>query len=364
MSEKAPQPEIRSVDSYYSSSASPNADPHRYPGERPDHSFYTDGVDVMPIEVADDFSMTVVTRNGVQPINDMLTEAGVPTMEERIPIVAYGANLCPQTLRNKMKQEGRPDLAIVPTVYGWLHGADVVWGERPGVRGAFFAELYADESVADTSVLVGINFLTPEQILFMHKSEGSYNFGNFSEVTLENGRNVPAQMYVGAGNALQKDGQPVAVEGIERQNGHLPSQNSFDTLEYLLENDIVRSAIASNMGVAPEEVTARGYTDFMLSLEPPERLIKARTLIPVVREAGLSASTGMSDVATKIHSWSNPSTAPRWANILSGTPASTLINLPEQELPREGLSEEALDARSKVLTAVQKHWHRSVGRLK
>ncbi len=84
--------EIRPVDSFYSS-AMPDADSHRYPGERPETSFLTDGTNVMPLAYDTETSQfEVTTAEGIQEVDDWLDARGVAQLEDRIPVVSYGAN--------------------------------------------------------------------------------------------------------------------------------------------------------------------------------------------------------------------------------------------------------------------------------
>lgn len=348
---------IRPVDSFYSS-AMPDADPHRYPGERPETSFLTDGTDVMPITFSAETSQfEVTTTHGVQAVDDWLDSQGATKLEDRIPVVSYGANLCPKTLRKKLTYEGRPDLQIVPTVYGWMDGVDVVWHERPSLRGSFFAELYAGPEVANTKAEVGVTFLTPEQLLFIHKTEANYDFGQFSTIEITPEMTIPALLYVGSAGILLKDGKPIGVEGVKRQNAVLSAGRSKDMLAYVLQFPEVRAVASEAYGIPEAELTPDTYTQAALALPAGKRKMPAVATEEPIRALGLAGTVSMSAAADHRFSWSNPSTLPTWGLLTQEhVHAQPLIRLPEQEVQLAS-SEEGREQRQVVLRAVQKHMH-------
>lgn len=340
-------------------------DPHTYPGDCPNTSFITDGHTATPLDVLDSQGLTVIGDEQTEKLDDFLRQQGVPGLAERIPVVAYGANLNPNTLRKKMDYGGqRPDMQIIPTLYGQMKGIDVVWGERPGNRGAFFAELYADEQTADTTVRMGVNLLTPAQLLLLHRTEVSYILGRYSEISLDNGQSLPAIMYAGHGRVLQKDGRPVAAAGWERERSTLPELTSRQAFDFIMRHTTVQQHIVDMMSASSEAISADSFSDYLLALETPkERTEQVRNLIPVVRAAGLSSSVALRESLEEEYPWANPSGVPRYGELIEGQANSRLIRMPEQELPFDAENGEASQRRSATLRAVRRHFARLQGRL-
>ncbi len=343
------------VDSFYSSALKGN-DAHRYPGERPPSSFVTDGESVIPMAFSTEGALVHLDGSATS-LDEYLGQQGLPVSEDRIPIVGYGSNVCPPTLARKLDYEGRPDLKILPVMYGWMSGVDAVWHERPGQRGAFFAEMYAGEETEQTSLRVGVGLFTPEQLLFIHKGEQTYDLGQFSTVELDNGHKIPALMYVGSERILEIDGSPVAVSGIERQNPGLTEMTSRETLDCLLEKQDIRQKIADIMECDEQVITTDAYTEYVQNLPTisAKRAFNDR-ISEIVRIAGLSSEFSMSKMAESDLSWSNPSTLPTFGDLIRGDiTGSKLIRLPEQDIPR-GIGDE--EKRQLVLKALRKHWYR------
>jgi hypothetical protein len=347
---------IRGVNSFHSSYGV-NADPHCYPGERPSTSFVTDGNEVLPVRVQDGGAIELHTQEGWNDVNSWLAAHGVVSLADRIPVVSYGANLCPPTLRKKLEYDGRPDLKIVPTIYGWVDGIDMVWHESPSQRGSFFAELYNGHEVRDTSLQVGTSFLTPEQLLFLHKTEPNYDFGRFSQVRITDQLSVPAFLYAGSSQVLLRDGQPVGVEGVARQNPSLPTDTSHSMLAYVLSFNSIRQRAAELLGVPKTELDVTTYTEHAMGMSVKDKRTTAAAMKQAVCvKPGLSANYSMVNKLDHRFSWANPSLIPTYGELRQGATSDKLIRLPEQELRRADLSDKALDQRQVILDAVRRHW--------
>jgi len=380
MTEQAPpnagetSPIVRSVDSF--TNPKDEANPLNYPGERPKTSYLTDGSSVFPLElITHEGSVQFVVRSetGVKPINEVLAELGVEALENRYPITSYGANVSPVALRKKLtattpagdpndtanivKVPVRPDLLVVPTVYGNLHGYDVVWHGEPGQKGNYFAELYKGPETTDTKVSAAVSFLTAEQLLILHATEAAYDLGIAGRISLENGITIPAMRYVGTGTVLLENGHPVAVAGISADNRQLRPMTSAETLTHVLELPEVNQALQAEVDDF-KEVTpdVENYIAAADKRDLDGRKALQKVVAGVLSQLGLLKQISDLDASdTRILSRANPSTLPTLADIRSGNivKPDALIRMPEQETI--GLINST--KRAIVLRALRRHHH-------
>lgn len=349
------------VDSY--ASASLNNDPLLYPGQHPENSFVTDGhlVSVLALKNVDGkLEVQMHTPDGTRPIDDFLREEGTATIDERIPVIGYGSNLCPGSLLKKFQKIGRPEGLIVPTLYTELSDVDVVWSAGPGMNGNFIATLYSGEEITDTKVRVGLNMLTREQLLVMHTTELNYNL---RQVTMQiDGVTFPAYFYSG-GAVLLNGGQPVAVQGTYAERRVLPEATTSDLLRQMLANPELRENIRARIGqgaVVPE--TPEEYIKYIASLKPSsvEKQPKLRlknALQAIYADMGLARVSEIEH--SKLVSWANPSTIPTFGESLRGIQHRNLYVLPQQELSQKLWNDVA--ARQKVLHSLGEHFIRQSG---
>jgi hypothetical protein len=349
------------VESY--ASASLHNNPLLYPGEHPDASFVTDGQFVSTLvakNVEGNLEVQMHTPDGVRPVNDFLAENGAAPLEDRIPIIGYGSNLCPGSLRKKFEKIGRPDALIVPTLYTELSGADVVWSAGPGVNGNFIAGLYADPEVAETSVRVGLNMLTREQLLVMHATELNYNLRRI-ELQID-GVKFPAYFYSG-GEVLLEDGKPVAVKGTSAKGRVLPEATTSDVLEQMLGNQVFQEKIAEYMGngaVLP--ATPEAFVAYVASLKPTatdkQPKLKLKNYLQAAYAAANLARASQLANSPAV-SWANPSTIPTWGESLRGLRHSELYLLPQQVIEPDAFANR-ID-REKVMRGIGAHFVRQSG---
>jgi hypothetical protein len=338
-------------------SASQNNDPMLYPGERPKNSYITDGRNVYNLEVDNQNGNLVFgmqTEEGLVPANVFLQSHAVPTMEERIPVLAFGANMSPGSLASKFKKVGREDALIIPTVYASLGGHDVVWSGGPGMNGNLIAILYRGEETADTKVQVGINFLTREQLLVMHATEMNYKLAS---VALEvAGVPVKACYYVGQDSVYMQQNKPVAIESIPATGRSLPTATTVNLLEDILSDPFIAQELRAEY---PEVGDKPSKESYMALVENLKKEKNARTALKKFIQDHVMAR-GLAQVAKNLQaqdnqlSWANPSTIPTYGEQLQGITHHDVLRLPEQEIPEwtDGA------ARRLVLSAVSKHYHR------
>jgi hypothetical protein len=396
---------IRPVDSFESNYVVPStvATQHLYPGERPEGSYVTDGLNAYPMEVSwDDEGIPhfmVKTEEGIIDIDQLLLAEGTEPMDRRIPIVSFGANVCPAALKSKftvnveeveLNEFGRPvyavgedgkkkmilvldaeghkmthiereDLLLVPTLYGSLKGFDVVHHDSPGQKANFFAELYAGPETVDTEVSVAISFLTQEQLLMLHATEPSYDLAGVGSVDIGQGHSLPAIFYAGKSSVLLKEDvegvkRPVALAGVSARNRGLEAATSEEALGYVLSLPEVSEVLIQNVErFAREPITTQSYTDEALGRK---ELVDKKELQKLVADRlkalelrGVELLTEMPGM--NFYSWSNPSLLPNLRQMLEGNTYSpdALILLPEQVL-----SNHPEPNRTQLLSKIKKHY--------
>lgn len=343
-------------------SASQDDDPFLYPGERPAGSYVTDGEFVQAIDVvatADGLQFNVRNSDDDLPLNTYLYSKGAPRMEDRIPVLAFGANMSPGSLKSKFTKIGRPDALVVPTIYGELAGHDIVWSGGPGVNGNFIAILYHGEEAQDTTVQVGVNFLTREQLLVMHATELSYDLASI-DVTVAD-EPLRAYYYAGHDDVYLQDGHPVAIESVAAEGRTLTVANTVELLENVLSDETAMDIIS----VGHPRLTSAGIEDYRryaedLRSKKGARLALKALVHDTLRYLGNSKEIASEPAQDNMMSWSNPSTIPTYGEWKQGIYHHDVYRLPNQEIPQWADAER----RKKVLRALTTtHYKRSRNRI-
>ena len=315
-------------------SASQNKDPMLYPGERPTDSYITDGTSVFDIKVTacnEGLAFEVDSSAGPVPINSLLEERGVPLMEDRIPVLAFGANMSPGSLASKFKKVGRDDAKIIPTIYASLPGHDVVWSGGPGVNGNFIAILYQGRETQDTSVQVGINFLTREQLLVMHATELAYDL-NTVELVID-GKPLKAYFYDGVDSVFLENGSPVAVENIPAVGRTLPATNTREMLKDVLEDpDIMTSLLELHPDLLDLDVDSYVAYAQKLTQVKGGKLALKKSIHERIKAHGKSKIVDKTHSRNGAMNWANPSMLPTYGEQLTGALHHNIYRLPSQEL--------------------------------
>ncbi len=197
--------------------------PEDYPGSRPSYNYITDGSSI--------YAIPEQLERAIDGIGEFLSEKGLPGLEDRIPVLAYGANASPGSLVNKLgiyeddyvKNGGQPGLlTTVPGIWADMPGYDVVWRGEPGLSGYGMAELYwGNLTPQDQSTQVLIQYLTKEQLAIVHTTEGvKYGVTELRLQTPE-GKLIRCIAYVARDSSvlLGEDGLPLLVKGVRRSSG-------------------------------------------------------------------------------------------------------------------------------------------------
>lgn len=192
----------------------------RYPGARPEASFMTDGETVTPLP--DTFA------EFKQAADKMLVAQGLPTIDQRYPVLAYGANASPARLRAKMKKfdpDMRSDMQMVPNIMATVPDAAAVWHGRQGQGGSVFAELYQGPEVEGVNLQAHVAFVTKEQLATFHTTEGAtYAVAEIPVIfgtgdAAEHGK-VNAYVALRSQIALEDD-KPILVENLNHTGATL-----------------------------------------------------------------------------------------------------------------------------------------------
>lgn len=317
--------------------------PHNYPGERPATSFLADTTNVLaaaegmvyPMMTTQDHTGRLRVEAKLDDnsrridLDDLLHELNQPGINDRIPLVAYGANVCPAAMQAKFALDDNPEAGVVPTLYATMPGYEAVWQEKPGQRGNGMATLYKGPETTDANIQVAVNFLTPEQLLLLHQGEKNYDLGYVGQVTLETGATIPALIYVGNEPVVLKDGHPIAIAAIPRDTNVLEPMTSEEVVDYMLDHEGTRHELA---GLDPELAQANSK-DYARVLGD-KRLAEKKQIQAVVAAHTEKALVSMADPefsGLEITSWANPNTIPTYAQLAGNAPrGKELILLPEQ----------------------------------
>lgn len=132
----------------------------------------------------------------------------------RIPVVAFGSNRSPEQLARKYR--GWPNGTTIPVTTAWLEQYDVVYSAHFTSYGAMPAMLQPSRGV---QVEVAITWLTPQQLIRMHETEGpqNYRFEPLAKalITVDHVGQVRAVFaYLGRRGAFAPDGTAISLAAI------------------------------------------------------------------------------------------------------------------------------------------------------
>ena len=229
--------------------------PHTYPGTHPDGSFAL--VDGAVRDLVWEHPPKLSSLRLIDPVpaaggssgslSDLLAERGLPGLEDRFPVLAYGGNRSPATLALKLKHYGylRTGRGIVlPVLTARMRGIDVVAGGLSG-QGYLYADLYADDSTAGTQLNVHVLLLDSDQLRVMNDSEGVrtglYDAALLGGMTLDGvtgpGSEFSAIAYCGVGPVVISPltVSPLAFSAVRATGRALPEFTALEMLAHVLE---------------------------------------------------------------------------------------------------------------------------------
>lgn len=233
-----------------------------YPGKRPNTSFMTDGETVT--------ALSSEYTTFVKQADAMLEAQGLPLIEDRFPVLSYGANASPVRLAGKkMNQFGAQEQTLmqnVPHIVATVPDTLAIWHGRPGQNGSVFAELYKGEHAKGAQLHTHVAFLTAEQLGAIHATEGTTYSMVELPVWLGSGKQAPettvaAYVALDSQIATTRDGSPILVAGLKNQGAKLPRKTARLMVGSMLrEADVKRSVedyVADGLSMKLAEKKAR-----------------------------------------------------------------------------------------------------------
>lgn len=165
---------------------SPYDHPDIYPGPRPDSSFiYFEGkahriiekkdvsIEDLTVEVSDSTSLAGSFQEPSDytlSIGDFLHDNELLPLEERVPLVAYGSNICLAQLRYKFNLNKNLN-DFVLNLRASMVDSDIVYGSFLAPYGSLPAII---APVKDAMTEIWLTFVDPEQLEHMNRTEGGY----------------------------------------------------------------------------------------------------------------------------------------------------------------------------------------------
>jgi hypothetical protein len=195
-------------------------------------------------------------------LDDILSKRRLPALRDRYPVLTYGGNRNPATLRLKLQHYGyiSPGEGIVlPVVPAQIRGFDAVAGGLSS-QGYLYADMYADDRTAHTELFVHVLLLDADQLRVMHDSEGVrsdlYDVVALDGVEFVHGGQrfeFSAMAYVGVDPVLISHllDSPIAFEAVRASGRNLPEFETTAMLAHILEAigavDEVRAVVGAGL---------------------------------------------------------------------------------------------------------------------
>jgi hypothetical protein len=240
----------------------PRQVPTSYPGAAPDHSYLLIDDRVVPLTAGVAGDRLAVTLADGTPVDDVLAAAGLATLGERVPILAYGSNRSPHTLAMKFSHHGtgpaEPTVAV-PVLAGTMAGLDVV---AAGVSSQGF--VYADVVPSPgTEVSVMLTLLDPRQAAAIHDSEGlrqgAYDCARLPGFAISGA--VPGlEVLAYAGRhpvfVSPETGTPLAFAAIAASGRTFAAYPQVELLGHVMEATGITGTAAAILGLAADRPAA------------------------------------------------------------------------------------------------------------
>ncbi len=241
----------------------PRKDPLVHPGKRPPTSYVMNGdgkIFLMKDLDKGAKRATIETIDGQVKINDFLKHHQVASLEERIPVIAYGTNACPGQLEYKFRPISN---LIVPVLKGQIEGWDTYY-KFIFSAGYAYAQLIPAQHV---TVEAWVTLLDQIQYERMNLTEGvlendpDYRVGILRSFQIDRSDKVEALVYVGNTRILispeckgQKD-TPISIEEIPAEGRETPALFQEEILNHGLDifdlHEFMRSYKKDEMELFP-----------------------------------------------------------------------------------------------------------------
>lgn len=233
--------------------------PQTYPGDCPPGGYVLRGDTVHPLVSTGEGDLAALAGDHWRPLDDFLAERGDAPLAERVPVLAYGANRNPATLRIKLDNYG--GAGSVPVLAGFLPGADVVACGLHG-HGYLYGELVLDaEVVGRTALDVRVLLLDDDQLRVMNDSEGlrsgMYSLAVVEGVIVHGVTDSVAPLAYLAGERAWVSpqlGSPIAYSEIHAKGRQLPAMSGSEILEHVLEVLDLGGEVCAATGIDREDL--------------------------------------------------------------------------------------------------------------
>jgi hypothetical protein len=233
----------------------PRQVPTAYPGPAPDYHYLLVDGRVVPLEARSDGGRLTVTLADGTRVDEVLGGVGLPTLAERVPVLAYGANRSPHSLALKLAHHGYDapgGRVAVPVLAGTLAGLDVV-ASGLSSQGFVYADLAPS---AGTEISVLLTLLDKEQAAAVHDSEGlgrgTYECARLPGFTVAGTtRQLDVLAYAGHKPVFLSPatGTPVAFSAIAAAGRSFPAYDQVDLVAHVLEVTGVLGEAAGLVGL-------------------------------------------------------------------------------------------------------------------
>jgi len=219
--------------------------PETYPGDRPPSSYVLLDDFVCPLLLDQRDAPDVVTPAGeVEAIEAILERGGLPPLDERVAVLAYGGNRNPATLRIKLSNYGYANpgsMVAIPMLRGTIDGADVAGCGLSG-QGYLFGDLIVDPPlVGDTRCEVWLALVDADQLRVLHESEigtDDYVGARFPGVQVD-GVDLRGPVLGYAANrpcfVSPQFGTPLAFSSIDAERRSLHEMTPMEMLDHVLD---------------------------------------------------------------------------------------------------------------------------------
>ena len=221
--------------------------PASYPGEHPPSAFALVDTEIVALEWTDPPDLAGISFAAGGPLARVLAERGLPALEHRVPVLAYGGNRNPATLELKLRHYNyrSPGLGIVlPVLQARLCRLDVVAGGLSS-QGYLYADLHSDESTSDVELDVHVLLLDDDQLRVMHESEGTatgqYDVAVLGGISLVGPTAAEGALavlaYMGSTPVFVSPltGTPLALSAVRARGRRLPEFDCVGMLAHALE---------------------------------------------------------------------------------------------------------------------------------
>ncbi|MFB4306229.1 hypothetical protein [Actinomadura sp. GTD37] len=246
--------------------------PDHYPGDCPDHDYVLLNDRVHPLRHEGGAAFSI-PGHGTE-LDALLTARGLPRLEERVAVLAYGANRNPATLRIKHDNYGYRspngvDLCV-PVLRATLADADVAGCGIHG-QGYLYGELLLrTEYCRGTTLEARVCMVDPDQLRVLNDSEGirrgDYRLARIPGVRLAAlDEPITAVGYVAGARTWVSPvlGAPLGFASVPASGRRYPSMTATQSLDHVLGTLGLRADVARITGLDDDDGLAADLAKYL-----------------------------------------------------------------------------------------------------